>query len=236
MPSPLSLLASEITSPAESWQLGLQLGTYAVVALAAIIQIIRLAIKKFQPPPADQRYGDPQVFEQLVRLDKNINARLVECRLFTDCLRALIYQFHNGTYYYGGSPMTRMTLAYESTAEGFSEIKEEENRLYEEGMVISAVSMVLDKMYEDTPLINKLPPTPTNEWETRMSRLNVRFYAVLPLYQELEGKRWIIGCLMLHWRDTPTKNDQWITTQTKASLKIVEQLLADRLLVSGKKE
>jgi len=175
----------------------------------------------------EQKYGDPGTVKKLSTIDERIHEQLTSLRIHTKACRVVVFQFHNGEQFFSGSPIQKMTATYEAVDGGFASVVETGRQ---GGMVVSNMSAVLDKMFDDTPLIHEVETMPETYSRTRLQSLNVGYFAVLPLKQYNK----IIGCLKIHWmRDVPEGRD-WIEDQMKVTLQNIQTLLSERLTISGK--
>lgn len=180
----------------------------------------------------EKKYGNPEIMRQVIQKDKIIDALLIELREQTDSARILIYMFHNGDHYFSGSPVQRMTCAYESVAGGIASVLSDQK-----GLIASKFSGMLDLMFDSTPLLIDVEKLPESYSKVILDSLNILSFACAPLHQN----DLIVGCLQVHWiRDLSSQNitgckdkESWLRAKVLPIVSRIEFTLAERMSISG---
>lgn len=204
------------------------ISAYAALVAVAVYEAAKAVKARREKSFAERRYGDPETIKKITRIDTRVHDLLTELRIVTRACRATAFNFHNGEQFFDNSPIQRMSPAYESVEGGFAPTTECEAS---GGFIVSLMAPIIEKMFDDTPLICKVDSLPETFSRTRLRGLNVLHFAVLPLKQ---NNHKIIGCIKLHWmRDAPVEAD-WVEDKMRICVSTIENLLSERLVVTGK--
>lgn len=99
-------------------KLGEHIGYVIIAAITVIVIWIKDLIKKWVE--RKKRQKDHSISGKNIKIHSELDEILTEFRLLTDCARISIIQFHNGEYFYNGSPILKFSMTHESCARGVS--------------------------------------------------------------------------------------------------------------------
>jgi len=103
-------------------KLGEHIGYVIIATITVIIIWIKDLIKKFIE--RKKRQKDHSISHKNIKIHSELDEILTEFRLLTDSARISIIQFHNGEYFYNGSPILKFSMTHESRTRGMSSIIE----------------------------------------------------------------------------------------------------------------
>jgi hypothetical protein len=102
-----------------------QLGEHLGYVLVAIITVLIVAIKDLIKKWLEKKQNKKDAINtSKVKINCEVNELLAEFRVLSDSARISILQFHNGDYFYNGSPILKFSMTHESCARGVSRIIE----------------------------------------------------------------------------------------------------------------
>lgn len=102
-------------------QLGEHLGYVLIAMFMVIIIAIKDLIKKWLEKKQDKKDA---ITASKLKINCEVNELLAEFRVLSDAARISVLQFHNGDYFYNGSPVLKFSMTHESCTRGVSRITE----------------------------------------------------------------------------------------------------------------
>lgn len=126
-----------------------------------------------------------------IKDDAHLNEILTEFRLFTDCCRVSIIQFHNGEYFYNGSPILRFSITHESCSIG---IKRNINQIKD--YYLSGYYQIIELVEAPFTVYETLSLNESN-FKGLMDSNNTLNFVLLPIKCNKNVN--IIGIILLEW-------------------------------------
>lgn len=125
--------------------------------------------------------------------DQAVNDLLHQLRDDTTAGRAFVLRFHNGSDFFDGSPMKRLSCTHEVVAQGVSrEIQRQQ------GVPISMFVPGIDQVLENDPKIRFVDKLPDSHFRAFKEQMCVVAYHLVPLYKD---GRLLSGVLAIHYCD-----------------------------------
>jgi len=203
------------------YKLGEHIG-YAVIAIITVIIIwITDKIKKLLEKR--KKRNKDAITVKNIKIYSELDEILTEFRVLTDSARTSIIQFHNGEYFYNGSPILKFSMTHESVTRGVTTIIEKI-----QGYYLSPYYDII-QLSEKPFQINNINDLVGSNLKGFFDAHNTISFVILPI--KCHKNINIIGVLLVEWSSEAKSekiNKQEIEILCQKFLSLIKNILNNK--------